>query len=179
MTADLGAVILAGGRSSRMGADKASLLWDGRRAIDLVADLARSVGAAAVIVSGADYGLPYAPDPQPDAGPAAGLFNAAAVLKDVSCILALAVDAPTLHKDDLRLLLAAARPGSVFEDQPLPMLVERDALLRASGATSLKAIVRTCGLQKLPLPCHMRARVRGANTPQEAAQLRESRDHGS
>ncbi|HEY0651236.1 NTP transferase domain-containing protein, partial [Phenylobacterium sp.] len=48
----LGVVILTGGASSRMGADKAALLWGGRRAVDRLADLARELGAAAVLTSG-------------------------------------------------------------------------------------------------------------------------------
>ena len=41
----LGAVILTGGSSRRMGADKAAELWFGVRAVDRVAEVARDCGA--------------------------------------------------------------------------------------------------------------------------------------
>ena len=47
----LGAIILSGGASSRMGVDKAAMDWLGRRAVDRVADLAFEVGAS---IGGAD-----------------------------------------------------------------------------------------------------------------------------
>ena len=66
----LGAIILTGGASRRMGTDKAAQLWDGRRAVDRVAELARSVGATVVVSAGdGEFGLPRAPDPAPLSGP--------------------------------------------------------------------------------------------------------------
>lgn len=172
MSFALGAIILAGGRSSRMGCDKALLSWNGQRAIDRIADLARSAGAGAVLVSGRDYGLPFISDPEPECGPAAGVITTAAAMQGVTRILVLAVDAPTLTPADIRLLINAAPPGAVFDDQPMPMLVDRAALVACDGARSLRQIVETCGLARLPLPAPLRARVRGANTPVEARKLR-------
>ena len=43
MTSTLGAMILTGGASSRMGVDKATQLWEGIAAVERVAALARAV----------------------------------------------------------------------------------------------------------------------------------------
>lgn len=172
MNGTLGAIVLAGGQSSRMGQDKALLVWNGTRAIDRVVYLARSLGSSQILVSGRDYGLPFVADPEPDGGPAAGVIATAAAIQDVTRLLVLAVDAPTLTPHDLQPLLASHSPGAVFDTQPLPMLVDRKFLLGCRGRRSLRQIVDTCGLAHLPLPVGMRSRVRGANTPAEARTLR-------
>ena len=60
----LGALVLTGGRSSRMGLDKAAQDWGGVRAVDRVFALASATGAEPVLTVGAyDHGLPFAPDP--------------------------------------------------------------------------------------------------------------------
>src|SRR5690349_21774956 len=89
----LGAIILAGGASSRMGVDKATQDWNGMRAVDRVAALARSLGCDPVIVAGGDYGLPFVPDP-PESGPAGGVMAGAAALRKAGAAraLVLAVD---------------------------------------------------------------------------------------
>src|SRR5260370_36113030 len=99
----LGPVILVAGASSRMGADKAAQVWDGKRAVDLVADLARAAGARLVLTAGGDYGLPFVADPFGGAGPAAGVLAGTARLaaEAMSHVLLLAVDAPTLEVSDL------------------------------------------------------------------------------
>src|SRR5689334_8924323 len=97
----LGAVILTGGAGLRMGADKAELEWGGRRAVDRLADLARSLGAAAIVTAGPrDYGLPVAAEDPPGGGPAAGVVAGARAL-GLTRVLVLAVDAPTLTAEDL------------------------------------------------------------------------------
>jgi molybdopterin-guanine dinucleotide biosynthesis protein A len=60
------ALILAGGRSARMGEDKALIDWGGRRAVDRVADLAAAVGCEAILTVGpSGYGLPRSPTTRP------------------------------------------------------------------------------------------------------------------
>lgn len=167
-----GAIILAGGRSSRMGEDKALLSWNGRRAIDRVADLARSVAANEILVSGRDYGLPYVSDPEPDCGPASGLIATAQAMRSADRILVFAVDAPTIGSDDVYPLLEVDGPGAVYEDQPVPMVIARDVLLACVGQRSLRQIVDAARLRHIVLPLARRARVRGANTPLEARTLR-------
>src|SRR4051794_36678604 len=100
----LGAIILTGGQSSRMGRDKAAMAWNGRSAVDRLAELARALGAARIVTAGAAApGLPAAREDPPGGGPAAGLMAAAGLLQDNGCdrALVLAVDAPTLAPADV------------------------------------------------------------------------------
>ncbi|MGA0600276.1 molybdenum cofactor guanylyltransferase [Caulobacter sp. KR2-114] len=170
----LGAIILAGGGSSRMGADKALQDWGGRRAVDRVADLARALGAAPVIVSGGDYGLPFVPDPAPQAGPVAGVLAAALALREAGATraLVLAVDAPTLRPADVAPLLAAPAPGAAYDGFHLPVAVDLAALdAGMAGDAPLHRLLAAAGVVRLPCPADLQPRVRGANTPQERAAL--------
>ncbi len=168
----LGAVILVGGASSRMGTDKATQTWDGRRAVDLVADLARAAGAQVVVTAGGDYGLPFVDDPPGGAGPAAGLIAGARRLaaERMSHGLFLAVDAPTLAPTDLEPLLAAPDPGAAFAGYPLPALAALSALpADAPSGLPLWRLIANAGLARPTCPARCRLRLRGANTTQERA----------
>ena len=169
-----GALILTGGGSRRMGRDKAALDWDGARAVDRVADLARTVGAAAVLTVGADLGLPFVPDPEPGAGPVGGVLAGAAALRALGLerALILAVDAPTLTVEDLAPLLAAGSPGAAYEGLPLPMALAFAAVPDdAVAGWPLRRLVERAGLLVLTVPFGVEARLRGANTPEERARL--------
>ena len=171
---ELGAIVLTGGASRRMGVDKAAQVWGDRRAVDLVAALARSVGAAEVVTAGGgDFGLPCADDPAPYSGPAAGVRRGADLLGPM-CIrlLVLAVDAPTILAGDLAPLLAAPAPGAAYRGLPLPMVILRTAIpADAQGEWPLKRLVERAGLAQLEPPGGALARLRGANTPAERARL--------
>lgn len=170
----MGGVILAGGASRRMGEDKARMLWDGRRAVDRLADLLTGLGAAPILVSGRDYGLPFVADPAPGAGPVAGLQQTLAALERAGCdaALVLAVDAPTLTAEDLAPLIAAGAPGAVYEGLPLPMAVSVAAAPRdLPDDAPLKRFIAAAGLRTLPCPASAGARIRGANTREERAAL--------
>ena len=174
----LGAVILVGGASRRMGQDKAVLDWGGRRAIDRVADLARAAGAAEVLTAGGDYGLPFVLDPSPQSGPVAGVLGGCAALKAAGCTraLILAVDAPTLAPEDLAPLLAAPAPGASFAGYPAPMVIELAALPEDFDAGApFRRLVEAAGLAALPIPEGLEPRLRGANTPEERAALLSGR----
>jgi molybdopterin-guanine dinucleotide biosynthesis protein A len=112
-------VVLAGGKSSRMGRDKAALPVAGETLLGR--QLRRLAGAGCqeslVSVARPDAVLPtLAPgvrvigDRFPDAGPLAGL-EAALALARHELVLALAVDLPAMTAGFLRILLAGAAPG--------------------------------------------------------------------
>lgn len=165
----LGAIILCGGASRRMGRDKAVLDWDGVRAVDRVAALARAVGAEALVTAGADLGLPWVPDDAAYAGPVGGVLAGARAL-GTARLLVLAVDAPTILPEDLAPLMAA---GGYYEGLPVPMVVRADALpIDAEAGWPLRRFVAAAGLMALPVPERAMARLRGANTPEEREALR-------
>ena len=105
------AVILAAGKSTRMGRDKAWLEVDGQPLICRQIRLAREVGAAEVFISGrpdCDYsalGCPILQDEFPAAGPLAGIERALAK-SNSPLLLVLAVDLARLTPKVLRELLS-------------------------------------------------------------------------
>ena len=138
--------IIAGGRSSRMGRDKAFLPVDGQPLIARQASLLRSLGCAELIISGrpgVDYGVPGARvvhDPIPDAGPMAGLVAVLSAAKH-PWVLVIAVDLSRLDGDFLNRLLdrGGGRTGVVphgprgYEPlatlYPVALLAEAEAAL--------------------------------------------------
>lgn len=167
-------IILAGGGSTRMGADKAELVWDGLRAVDRVAALARTLGARRILTSGeGDYGLERVRDAAPGSGPVAGvLAGLAALAGEPGRVLVLAVDAPTLTAGDLQPLLARGAPGAAFAGLPLPMVIEPTAVpAEARDDWPLRRLVERAGLAQIPADPAVLDRLRGANTPQERDRL--------
>ncbi len=113
---DLTGLVLAGGRSTRFGADKAGYAVGGQAMIERVRDAVAAVAAEvwiSVAAEGAPPGLPrrarYVRDHYRDAGPLAGLHAGLHAL-ETPWLLAVACDLPFLTPDALRTLLAARTP---------------------------------------------------------------------
>ncbi len=110
------AVILAGGRSSRMQQDKAFLPCRGTTLLARQVGLARELAPAEIFISGrpgADYGafgLPVLLDRFADLGPLAGVERALGKSHS-PLLLVLAVDLPDLTADFLRGLAGRCRAG--------------------------------------------------------------------
>lgn len=127
--------MLAGGRSSRMGRDKALLPWRGRPLLAHMQALLHSAGAQEVLVSGDRPGHPGIVDTQPDLGPLGGLASVIAQLSDATTLVVVPVDMPLLSMPLLERLLAAAPQRCVtFDAQMLPMRLCIDAGVRESLA---------------------------------------------
>ncbi len=175
-------VVLAGGRSQRMGADKARLEWRGQSLIDRAVALLRATGCSRVVVSGDYPEYAHVADRFPDRGPLGGLASVAEVARE-SRWLVTAVDQPLLDAALLRPLLdgllvgvESARCLCRYGEEPLPMALMLSAdtrrwLLSAvagdSGHRSLKALQERLRIHALPADAGTRARLRGANTPDE------------
>lgn len=107
------AVILAGGKSSRMGCDKAALEIDGQTLLARQITLVRELGTTEVFISGrseADYsafGCRVLVDQVSGSGPLGGVERALIEMTS-PLLLVLAVDLPEMSADLLRRLAAGA-----------------------------------------------------------------------
>jgi molybdopterin-guanine dinucleotide biosynthesis protein A len=113
---NFGAVILAGGKSSRMGRDKACLEIGGQSLLARQIQCVRAAGAREVFISGrrgTDYsplGCPVLEDEFPEAGPLAGIAAALAAVRE-PLLLVLAVDMANISGDFLGRLHAHCGEG--------------------------------------------------------------------
>src|ERR1700677_3288499 len=134
---DLTAFVLAGGKSTRMGADKAFVGYDGRTLLARALDLARSVTPDVRIVGSPEKFAPFAPvveDIFRDCGPLGGI-HAALQSSGTELNLMLAVDTPFVSWAFLQYLRSQARnapaatvivPRSDGARQPLCAIYRRE-----------------------------------------------------
>jgi molybdopterin-guanine dinucleotide biosynthesis protein A len=118
--ADLTAFVLAGGKSSRMGADKALLELASQTLLQRVLELARAVTEDVRIVGSPEkFGefVPVVEDKYANRGPLGGI-HAALASTSTTFNLILAVDLPFLEKEFLLHLLAEARTSGAVVTVP-------------------------------------------------------------
>jgi molybdopterin-guanine dinucleotide biosynthesis protein A len=112
----LDAFLLAGGRSTRMGRDKATLAVEGRTFLDRVADAVRPLACSVSVVGRveATSGLTGVPDGRPGFGPLAGIETALAHATTPAAIV-VACDLPLISTALVELLVARSReaPGAI------------------------------------------------------------------
>jgi molybdopterin-guanine dinucleotide biosynthesis protein A len=144
------AVVLAGGRSSRMGSAKAALPWHGSTLLHHVCGLvARGVDGPVVVVRAAGQQLPQLPpgvevldDIRADLGPMEGIAVGLAVLKDRADIaFVCATDVPLLHPAFIRRLLRASATSHPACDIVLAHAGGYDQPLTAAYRTALAPMV--------------------------------------
>lgn len=183
--APLSGLLLAGGRSSRMGADKALLDYHGKSQIEHARELlapfcpeihlsCRSEQAEEY----AQYGMPVVTDTYLDMGPMGGLLSAQRAMPETA-FLVLACDLPfldggsvgrlALERNPLRMATAWRNPDS-GRFEPLIACYEpksRELLLRlhAEGRNSLSAFLSSVPLEELTPP--EATLMRNINTPGE------------
>lgn len=144
---DSAGIVLAGGRSSRMGSPKAALEWHGstllRRTVSI---LARVTGGPVVVVRAAGQPLPALPpdaevvdDPRPGQGPVQGIAAGLAALAGrADTAFVSATDLPFLHPAFVsRVLRAAGRDGA---DVALPVARGYPQPLAAAYRTALAPV---------------------------------------
>jgi molybdopterin-guanine dinucleotide biosynthesis protein A len=141
-------VVLAGGRSTRMGTSKAALEWHGSTLVRRVAGLlARAVDGPVFVVAAPGQRLPPLPpdltvltDPFEGRGPLQGLAVGLAAAADVPAPVAFvcSTDVPLLHPAVVRRVLDGLHDGV---DVALPVVDGRRQPLLAAYRTALADVV--------------------------------------
>jgi molybdopterin-guanine dinucleotide biosynthesis protein A len=174
--------VLAGGRSSRMGRDKASLLWDGRSLLARAVTVVQAVTGITAIVGDPAihcfHSTPVISDRVRGAGPLGGI-EAALAWSPAPWNLIVACDMPDLDIKVLEAILqrAAAQPEcdavipvSAGIPQPLCAAYHRRALpaLQAAlevGTFKMMEALESVRLGRLEFPCS--DSFRNVNTPED------------
>lgn len=159
-----GVVVLCGGRSSRMGQDKAALPFGGRSLLARVVELAQMVGDPVVVVGAPRQVLPegvrVVPDPVEGSGPLGGLVAGLTSL-GTDRVLLVAGDMPLLVPALLKRLLDLAGDADacvpVIDGVPMPTcavyaarLLPR-AMARLAGPTrSLRGLLPGAAVRWVP-----------------------------
>lgn len=146
--------VLAGGRSSRMGRDKALLEIDGVRMLDRALDLMRHVGISPAVVGSfgelsREAGVRLIPDDWPGAGPLGGIATALFESR-ARWSLVMACDMPYLTKEWLEYLLGRAAGSTA--DAAVPMNERGPEPMCAIYGKNAEPIVRTAvesGIRKV------------------------------
>lgn len=107
-TEKISGIILAGGKSSRMGQDKGLLRFQGKRLIEYTIDLLRPLCSQLLISTNQtgyeQFGFELVADQYPDCGPVGGL-HAALNASENDWNIVLSCDTPFLNQELLKLLL--------------------------------------------------------------------------
>ncbi|HZX54821.1 MAG TPA: molybdenum cofactor guanylyltransferase [Ilumatobacteraceae bacterium] len=146
---DAAGVVLAGGRSSRMGTSKAALSWQGSTLLHrTVSVLAEVVGGPVVVVASPGQELPalrsgttIVEDPIEGLGPMQGIATGLdAVAADAWAAFVCSTDMPFLHPAFVRRVLGELASNDV--DVVLPLVRDHRQPLAAAYLTSLADTVR-------------------------------------
>ncbi len=179
--------ILAGGRSTRMGSDKAALEIGGLTLLEQVARHAAAAAGPVTIIGPADRyggaGWPVIADRRSGRGPLAGI-ETALELRAAEWNLIVAVDMPGLRAEFLARILGAAIESQADcllpvspsgYPEPLCAVYHSRCLAAVSAALDRdqnKITAALEGLQVLHFPIHNQESVTNVNTPEDWARYR-------
>jgi molybdenum cofactor guanylyltransferase len=194
---DLSAFVLAGGKSTRMGRDKAFVEFEGQTLLVRALQIARSVTADVWIVGDAARFAAFAPvveDVFRGCGPLGGI-HAALQASTTELNLMLAVDVPFIPPELLQFMAAKARESKAIVTvtqtqekwQPLCAVYRREFADKAgkalrAGRYKIDALFETettqvIGEKELSSAGFCAEMFRNLNTPEELAEAGETGGH--
>lgn len=168
-------VVLAGGRSSRFGADKALAELGGRTLIARAVDALSGWCEHVVVVGRGEAPAPTLPDwPRPDMGPLGGIAAALHHARDEGYAAALSIGVDSLDlPDDLPRVLGAApaflAAQPVVGFWPVSAAAAIEAILRGPGPYAMRRFAETIGARAVAVD---RAPA-NVNTPADLAALEQ------
>src|SRR4029453_14064566 len=188
---NISAVLLAGGESTRMGKDKATLLFRGKPLWKIQLELLWKLEPTEIFVSARTdpvwrpANVHFVADDPPSCGPLSGLAAALARMR-AKRLLALAIDMPFMTEKYLRFLCDQIEPGRGVlpkidnRAEPLAAIYPQEALANVQSALSGEdfslqtvtgRLIAAGKLQVMPVTLQERKLFRNVN---ELADLRSS-----
>lgn len=160
----LAGIVLAGGRSSRMGKNKALLHFRGRPLIEHVIDILKQTGVQDIFVSGNLPEYNSVQDDNPFGGPVQAIRSIMRHKAGYKKYLFVPVDMPLLTPDMLTVLLTQEK-GGYFTGWPLPVCLTLP--LGQSASASVQGYLDDLEVQPVDVPDRYASFMKNANTPQE------------
>lgn len=162
--ADIAGVVLAGGRSQRMGKNKAMLQYKQRPLLDHMIDIVNQCGVDRVYISGQQDGYACIEDDTVFAGPAMAMQNIVTKFDAYDRFLFVPVDMPFLTPDVLMPLMSE-KTSAYYTGWPLPCVIKRQK--EFCNEVSVKELLKSCHAVEMDLPEPFLKNMRNINTPQE------------
>ena len=189
MCADFSGIILAGGKSSRMGHPKAFLTVKGKRMIDIILEVFYSLFEEILIITDDQSqfkgfkGVKVIQDLVKDCGPLAGIYTGLkAISKDKAFFVA--CDMPFLHIGLINKLLDISRKGSYSciipysnkGAEPLHAVYSKSILLELEnslgrGELSVKQFLRHCNCKYIKSQEEESSSFFNINTPEDLKEI--------
>lgn len=160
-------LIMAGGRSRRMGRDKALIEYEGRTLLARAEGLLASLGIADIRLLGRPDHPRGEADSTPDQGPAAALQMWLAANNCPRRIIVLPVDMPHLDASTLSMLLGAPN-GGYFDDQYLPFVANVQAP-PTGEIVRMRQLLAALAVPVVPVSPDLLPRLRNWNRPEDIA----------
>lgn len=160
-------ILLAGGRSSRMGENKCFLEYKGKTLIDHMIDIIKKTSITDIYISGSIDGYQCLEDASADTykGPAVAMGHIINTnYNHYDGFLFVPVDMPLLTSDILELLMSH-ECGAYFKDYPLPVFMPAQKIENVIG--SVKNLLAGTSVESLAVPDKYSQMLLNCNTLQD------------
>ena len=178
-------IVLAGGKSSRMGTDKSELTYKGRTFLEIQVDKMKALGLSDIFISGKASDLPGTvclPDVVADKGPLGGLYSCF-LMCGGRPVLVLSVDLPLISLITLERLVTTFKAESCdglvlsYKGRPEPLIAvynsETTDILKElleAGDLAVSAFMQQIDCRFLPFEGDSRELL-NCNTPEDLSFL--------
>lgn len=157
-------VVLAGGRSSRMGQNKALMLFEGKPLIEHMIDILKDIEIKNIKISGEVKGYDCEVDETSFEGPVKAIESIIQKFSDVESFLFVPVDMPFLSADVLQAIMQR-ETSAYYQDWPLPAFIKPEKC--GGSANSVRDYMKQQGAEIIPVPIKYEDNFININTPEE------------